>query len=175
MKGPGKGKYSEVRQDWQIMDKESWGWLRRSGRETLVEVRSETSWMRRAHRGLELPKAGNWERPNEGGWVPHTATPRIGGAIVRRSYNRSTAVICCEKWESQYCHISLLSISTSKWSLGCRWRHTEPLVGPLGPYPSLPRNTPLLSPGSNPSSTEWISPEMDTFHNREDRFPIFSA
>lgn len=99
MERPGKGRYSEVRQDWQIMDKESWDWLRSPGREILVEVRSEWSWMRRAHRGWSCQRQGT-ERDKRG---RRSATPSDSSYrrnIVRRSYNGPTAVNCCEKWES---------------------------------------------------------------------------
>lgn len=111
--------------------------------------------MRRAHRGWRCQR----RELRVSKWRRMSAMPRdslYSRSIVRRSHNRPTAVMCCEKWESH--------ISTSKWSLGCGWRHTEPLVPQ--DHPPLPRNSPLLSPELNPSSAGWISPEMDACHKR---------
>lgn len=100
---------------------------------------------------LEPPKPGNWELPDGVRW----GNPSVWSATHSnwsyrrnvRSYNQSTAVDCCDKQESQHCCTSLLTISNSKWSLGCSWRRTDPPL-PWG-LNHHPGKAPALSPGSN--------------------------
>lgn len=118
---------------------------------------------------LEPPKPGNWELPNGGRWGnPSVWSATHSNSSYRRnvrSYNQSTAVDCCDKQESQHCCTSLLTISDSKWSLGCSWRRTDPpLPWCLNHHPG---KAPALSPGSNrfscldESHLKWVLAIME--------------